>query len=105
MSKIAEAAYGDSPYPAQPGFKRPGTSQDAARAVYGRATNVREAIYRVIAASEAGMTADEAGAAIGRKPGYVRPRLSELVAANRIKPSGELRKNESKLSAKVWVVA
>lgn len=106
MSKIAEAAYGDAaaPYPALPGFKRPGTSQEAARAVYGRATNVREAIYRVIAASPAGLTADEAAAAVGRKPSYCRPRLSELVKAGRIAPSGLRRRNETGLSAAVWVV-
>ena len=58
MSKIAEAAYGDLFYPERPGFKTGGTSQAAARAVYGGASNVREAIYRTIASAPLGLTAD-----------------------------------------------
>jgi hypothetical protein len=93
-------------YPAQPGFKAGGTSRDAARAVAAGAPNVREKVFDAIAASEPrGLTADEAASAVGRKPAYIRPRISELRAAGRIMPSGELRKNESNLSAKVWKIS
>ena len=108
MSGMKDAFYGDRPapghYPSQPGFKSGDTSREAAETVAGGASEVREAVFKAIdAASPAGVTADEAAEKIGRKPAYVRPRLSELSAANRIVPTGARRKNpDTGLSAKVW---
>jgi hypothetical protein len=103
MSKMGEAAAGLRPYPQDPGFKRWGTSREAAQRVSGGAESVREQIYAVLAAVEPqGLTADEAAAKVGRKPGYVRPRISELVQAGRVASSGARRRNESGLSATVW---
>lgn len=105
MSRIAEAAYGDQPYPGSPGFKTTGTSQEAAKAVAPGAGAVRERVFEAIAASEGGLTADEASAIVGRKPTYCRPRCSELRAAGRIVPAGRRRNPDTGLSATVWVKA
>jgi len=103
MSRIAEAAYGDTPYPDSPGFKVPGTSQEAAKAVSRGVRPVRDAVYAAIAASEGGLTADEAAAIVGRKRAYVRPRVSELAEEGRVRKTGRRRKNpETGLSATVW---
>ena len=105
MSKIAEAAYGDKPfeYPNRPGFKARGTSRDAAFIVAPRAREIREQVYEIIkGAGPIGLTADEVAEKLDRKPGYIRPRLSELRAAERIIPTGERRRNASNLSAQVW---
>ena len=102
MSRIAEAAYGDRPYPDSPGFKTGSTSKEAAKAVAPGAGAVRERVFEAIAASGGGLTADEAAAIVGRKPAYVRPRVTELYRAGRIKPSGERRRNSTRLSAAVW---
>lgn len=105
MSRIAEQAYGDRPYPGSPGFKAPGTSQEAAQAVAGRAGAVRDAVFEAVAAAEGGLTADEAAGILGQKPGYIRPRVSELAKAGRLVKTGGRRKNASGLSAAVWRVA
>ena len=104
MSRIAEYYLGDY-YPTTPGFKSGDTSRDAAHAVSSGVSEVREAIFMAIkAAGPGGLTADEAASKVGRKPGYARPRLSELAAADRIVPTGARRKNpDTGLSAKVWM--
>jgi len=106
MSRMAEAAYGDSPiYPDAPGYKTGGTSKDAARAITGKASILRDRVFAAIAEAGArGMTADEAATALGETVLAVRPRVSELAKATpaRIIPTGERRKNESGLAAKCW---
>ena len=105
MSRIAESL-NPNPYNGMPGYKRPGTSQEAAQAVSNGSAAVREQVYEAIKAAEPrGLTADEASAVVGRKPAYCRPRCSELVAAGRIAASGARRRNESSgLSATVYRV-
>lgn len=103
MSKLAEHYLGDEPYPGAPGFKAPGTSREAARAVAPGAGVVREAVFEAIRASgSGGLTADEAAASVGRKPAYVRPRVSELSKEGRIERTGERRRNDTGLMAMAW---
>lgn len=103
MSRIAESYLGDRPYPESPGFREPTTARDAARAVAPGAAEGRERVFGAIRASgSAGLTADEAAASVGRTPAYCRPRVCELFKAGRLIPTGERRRNETGLSAKVW---
>lgn len=105
MSRVADAAYGDTPlaYPASPGFKEPTTSKDAARAVSASAPLIREKVFAAIReAGLHGLTPDETAAKIGESILAVRPRFSELAKAQRIVETGERRRNESGLRAKAW---
>lgn len=99
----------DSPamaYPLAPGFKERTTSRDAAYAIAGRASILRRRVYtELLAAGAAGLTADQVAARLGESVLSVRPRVTELAKAKPqpwIVPTGERRKNESGLKAKVW---
>jgi hypothetical protein len=108
MSRIAETAFGDRPYPEAPGFKERGASRDAAAVMEGRAGILRERVYAAVAAAgEGGLTADEAAAAVGASVLAVRPRLTELGPrhACRIVKTTLRRVNASGLSATVWRAA
>ena len=103
MGGFSEIAAGLRPYPTGPGHKTGGTSRAAAKTVAAGTESVREAVFQAIAAAEPrGLTADEVATAVGRKPGYVRPRISELVAAGKVAASGARRAGESGLSLTVW---
>lgn len=102
MSRIAESAYGDRPYPESAGYKTVGTSKDAARTVKGDASILRERAYNALAEAKEGLTADQVAQTIGRDRLAVRPRLSELAKMGRIARTGERRQNESGLFAAVW---
>jgi hypothetical protein len=103
MSKTAEHFLGDQPYPDSPGFKEPTTSREAARVVSGTVAEGRESVFEAIRlAGSGGLTADEAAAAVGRTPAYVRPRVTELYKAKRIARTGERRRNSTGLRAWVW---
>lgn len=105
MSRMAEAAFGDTPYeyPLTPGFKEGTTSREAAQAVASTAKNLRDQVYMAIwKTGRAGATADEIATRLGRTVLSIRPRVSELHKLERIVPTGERGTNESGLSAKVW---
>ena len=105
MSRIAERFLGDTPatYPNAPGFKESTISRDAANEMAADATILRErALAAIRKAGGRGLTADECALALGRDILSVRPRLSELRAANRIIPTGERRTNESGKKAMAW---
>jgi DNA-directed RNA polymerase specialized sigma24 family protein len=105
MSRVAETL-DPGPYSGLPGFKTGGTSREAARAVAGEASNLRERAHAALAAAGyGGLTADQVALALGRDRLSVRPRLSEMAALSRIVRTGERRRNESGLSAAVWRVA
>lgn len=108
MSRTAEAAFGDDlfSYPRSPGHKEQTTSREAAMAVAGDAAVLRERAYAALAeAGERGLTADGVAKVLRRDRLSVRPRISELRATGRIIPTGERRKNESGLRAKIWRIA
>jgi len=62
-------------YPSSPGFKRDGTSRDAASAIADRAPGIRERVYAALK-SHGPMTADECGVALGLECGaaWAHPR-------------------------------
>lgn len=93
-------------YPAAPGFKDRDTSRKAADSVSSRVETLRGlCLDRVRAAGAAGLTADEAAARVNETVLSIRPRFTELLALERIRDSGQRRRNESGRTAKVWVIA
>jgi hypothetical protein len=103
MGKMGEAAAGLRPYPDGPGFKERTTSRDAAAAIGAKAKTLRERVFDAIAAAgSAGLTSDEVAARLGLDWRSIRPRVSELLAAGRIEPTGETRRNDTDLFAKVY---
>lgn len=87
-------------YPRSPGFKKRGTSRDAALRI-GNCSEAHEEILDLL--KQKPMTADEVAAALGRTVLYVRPRISEMVRMGLICESGVRRKNASGLSAAEWM--
>ena len=107
MSRIAEKLAPDLfGYPFAPGWKREDSSREAAEAIKPSAEMLREKIYRAIKdAGSYGATADEASAAINVSPFAGRPRVTELRAVGRIKPSMENKRRPSSTgrSSIVWI--
>ena len=105
MSRIAET-FDPATYNGSLGYKTGGTSKEAAHAVSGAASILREKVYAAICASGLhGMTADEAAAALGEDWRSIRPRVSELVKAQRIRTNGQRRRNDTGRAANVMVKA
>lgn len=95
-------------YPSSPGFKERTTSKDAAVAMTSRASILRNrAFAEIVRAGKMGLTADQVAERLGETVLAVRPRVSELAKAMppMIVPTGERRKNDSGLKAKVWRAA
>lgn len=90
-------------YPHAPGFKRQGTSAEAAKAVKSRAATLRDEVLQVLA--RAALTADEVAERLGESVLSVRPRLSELSARGLIAETGARRQNASGKMASVWRAA
>jgi predicted ArsR family transcriptional regulator len=93
-----------SKYPEHPGFKTGGTSREAAVKTAPRAPTMRDQV--LIALRDvwpAGLTADEVAAVLGRSQFAIRPRLSELKDMGKIAATETRRKNDSGLSATVWI--
>lgn len=88
-------------YPHQPGAKRPGTSQDAADAMTGRAPLLRDRCLAALRNSD-GLTADEVAGDLRESVLAVRPRFSELSQLGQIEDTGERRPNASGKLAIVW---
>lgn len=98
---------GDRPYttayPGRPGAKAAGTSEEAARAVAGKAETLRVQVFdAILRAGSPGATPDEVAAALGETVLAVRPRVTELHHAGKIQTTGERRANASGLKANVW---
>jgi len=90
-------------YPVSPGFKKAGTSEDAAKAIEPRAGTLRAlALQQLRCVMPNGLTPDEVAKKIGRTVLAVRPRMTELSHAGLIEPTGERRKNSSGVFADVW---
>lgn len=83
----------------------PATSVAAAEALQPDARTLREDVLRAIRrAGAAGLTADEAAAALALTPFTTRPRCTELHTAGLIADSGVRRANASGRRAIVWIV-
>lgn len=108
MSRIVEAWMPDLfGYPLSPGYKEPTTSRDAACTIAPSTPLLRERVFAAIRDAGAdGLTPDECALKLGIDEKAIRPRFTELGPrhAGRIIPTGERRRNESKLKAKVWKV-
>jgi predicted ArsR family transcriptional regulator len=98
MSRMSELVYPDTP-----GFKAPGPSQDAAKAISGTAARMRAMVLQKIAQRPA--TADEIAHELGLSVLSVRPRVSELKRAGEIRQTTMRRKNDSGMTATVWQLA
>lgn len=90
-------------YPAQPGYKAPGPSREAAEAIRPTAATLRELCLRMLR-RYGDLTADEAAAFCNQSVLGIRPRFSELKEMGLIEKTGERRKNASGMSATVWRV-
>lgn len=86
-------------YPTEPGWKAPGTSQEAAATV--DAQTLRSLVLEALRQHGA-MTADACAAWLGRSVLSIRPRFSELRAMGRIVNTGRLGTNASGRMAIVW---
>jgi hypothetical protein len=102
MSRMSETS---DAYPSAPGFKAAGPSEEAAKAIASVAATLRNQVRDAIANAPGGLTADEVAHKLNRSILSVRPRVSELRRLGEIKQSGARGKNESGMSASVWVLS
>lgn len=86
-----------------PGYKAPGTSQEAAEKVSSTTANARGQILKLLW-QRPPLTADEIAQEMGWTVLYCRPRVSELNKMGAIKKVGR-RRNESGLNANCWTIA
>jgi len=89
-------------YPANPGYKKRGTSERAAREVKSRAVTLREQCLNVLRSHS--LTADEIAFALGEDKLSIRPRITELLRQDKIKDTGVTRMNNSGKFATVWCI-
>jgi predicted ArsR family transcriptional regulator len=97
MSRMSELIYPDAP-----GFKTAGPSEDAAKAISGKAARMRAMVLQKIGQHPAGATADEIAKDLNLSVLSIRPRVSELNRNGEIEQTGARRKNESGMTATVW---
>lgn len=89
----------DGLYNGAPGYKEPTTAKDAAHAIKGRAQTLRERALDYIRQHPS--TPDEVAAALGETVLAIRPRITELLNAGKIRKSGRRRYNISGMGAHV----
>lgn len=87
-------------YPDVPGFKRHGTSEDAAFGMRDRAPTLKTQVLVLL--TNAPRTADECAEELGKTVLAIRPRLSELNKLGLIYDTGYTRENISGVQATVW---
>ena len=97
MSRLPET------YPDVPGFKAPGPSEQAATAIRNAAKTLREQVLKTISEAPAGLSADAVAERLGKSVLAVRPRVSELRRLGEIRPTTQRAKNQSGMSATIWV--
>lgn len=104
MSKTYEGLSGGT-YPNTPGYKSPGTSQEAAAAMKKQAANLRDLVEAAFfEAGPTGLTPDEVALKLNKSVLAIRPRITELgpMHFNKIERTGERRNNTSGMRAAVW---
>jgi hypothetical protein len=99
MSRLPEQ------YPDGAGFKSNGPSQEAAQAIERTAKTLRDQVLRTFQQSPQGLTADAVADRLGKSILSVRPRVSELHRQGEIRPAGDRGKNDSGMSATIWVIS
>jgi hypothetical protein len=90
-------------YPDAPGFKVSGPSEQAATAISRTAKTLRDQVLETIANAPTGLSADAVAERLGKSVLSVRPRVSELRRIGQIQPTTQRAKNESGMSATIWV--
>lgn len=90
-------------YPAQPGHKSPGPSQEAAVAMKPSAATLRQNCLDMLCCVN-DATADDVASFLRQSVLSIRPRFSELLAMGLIEDTGIRRKNASGRNATVWRV-
>ena len=88
-------------YPHQPGFKKAGTSSEAAASIAPRAPTIKHRILESMAKGYA-WTPDKFAAAHGLGILSVRPRFSELLKTGKIVETGRTSTNDSGKRADVY---
>lgn len=97
-------------YPAQPGYKAPGPSREAAEAVKPTAATLRKKCLALLhkhqfaSLSHGGLTADEVARVLDESILSIRPRIAELKEMGFVEDSGARRPNASGKRATVWRV-
>ena len=106
MSGLKDHFLGDDlfSYPHHPGFRGPSTSREAAIKMKSRSGTLREKVLELLRDNPSGLTVHEAAAMAEVTVPAIQPRFSELVDMGKIKPSGERRRNASRMSAAVWII-
>ena len=92
-------------YPYRPGFKVAGPSQQAATAIAKTAKTLRDQVLQTIAVAPGGITADQVAGQLGKSILSVRPRVSELKRMGEIRSTTARGKNDSGMTASVWVLS
>lgn len=87
-------------YPNSPGWKKDGTSKDAARRIKKCSVTLREQVLEVLKHEE--LTSDEVATALGKSILSIRPRVTELFSRGLIEETGARRLNDSGAFAAVW---
>jgi len=90
----------DQRYPNQPGYRREGTSREAAEAMKPRAPGIRARALELL--KDASLTADEIAAKLNVTVLACRPRVTELLAQGKIYDTGRTRANSSGVQATIW---
>jgi predicted ArsR family transcriptional regulator len=89
-------------YPNVPGFKRSGTSEQAAAEFESEASRLQRLAFGCL--KDEPSTSDEVAAKLGRSVLAIRPRVSELVAKGLVVETSTRRQNASGKWAAVWRV-
>jgi hypothetical protein len=97
MSRLPER------YPTTPGFKAAGPSEQAATAISNTVKTLREQVLKTISEAPTGLSADAVAERLGKSVLSVRPRVSELRRLGEIRPTTQRAKNQSGMTATVWV--
>ena len=90
----------DTKYPDRPGYKREGTSKEAAESIAPKAEDLRSKVMRMLRAGN--MTADEIVTLLEVDKLSIRPRVSELVKMGKVFDTGYRHRNGSGKKAIVW---
>lgn len=88
-------------YPDLPGFKVPGTSKEAAKAIEPEVNYLRNACLQLVI-ERGPISADEAADILHRSVLSIRPRFSELKTMGKIRDSKQRTKNRSGRGATRW---
>lgn len=90
-------------YPAVPGSKVPGTSEDAAESMRESAPTLRGMALDILR-RDGPATADEVAAKLGKSVLTIRPRVCELAKLGKIEDTGLRGTNSSGRRAVIWQI-